>query len=103
MPTQIEFDTLDVLRQINKTLNNFLNNTDLNCTRPTFVWSIEHKPDLVVIKYNYQQDFSCFIKNIRLLHWDEFNNWWYAHKDFSDEIHSLIKSHFPEWKCIDKR
>lgn len=97
MSSQHEYGILEDLRQTR------LNLDELTCTRPEFIWLIEHKPDLVIIKYKYERDFACFIKSMQLLHWDEFNNWWYAHKDFSDTIYGLIKSHFPEWKCIDKR
>jgi len=76
---------------------------ELTCTRPDFVWSIEHMPDLVVIRYNYEHYFSQFIKNINILHWDEYNKGWYAHKDYSDTIYGIIKANYPEWKCIDKR
>jgi hypothetical protein len=103
MSNQIEHDMLSTLKQIYKKLDKLDKQNELNCTRPEFVWSIEHGPDVVIIKYIYDRDFSSFIKNIHFLHWDEYNKGWYAHKDFSDTVYNLLKGQFPEWKCIDKR
>jgi len=75
----------------------------LSCTRPEFIWSIEFLEQNVVIKYNYDRDFSRFIKHMKILCWDNYSNSWVAHKDFSDTVYSSICREFPEWRCIDKR
>jgi hypothetical protein len=100
MSTEFERQVLQMLKQINKKLKTY---EELSCTRPEFVWSIEHIPDTVLIKFNYDREFANFIRSLNVLHWDEYNKGWYAHKDFSYSIHSSISSAFPEWRCIDKR
>jgi hypothetical protein len=99
----IEGTVLEMVTEINKKLSVLVKDDHLSCTRPEFVWSIEILEQMVVVKYNYDRDFSRFIKSMGLLQWDKFSNSWIAHHDFSDTIYPLICRQFPEWRCIDKR
>jgi hypothetical protein len=101
--TPVEGTVLDKLNEINKKLDFLIKDDHLSCTRPEFVWSIEYLEQNVVIKYNYDRDFSRFIKSMNILCWDKYSNSWIAHSDSSDTIYSLICRQFPEWRCIDKR
>ena len=76
---------------------------ELTCTLPHFIWSIEYVNDIVLIKYNYDKEFSFFVKSINCLAWDSYFKGWFAHKDLEDEVYYSIKYRFPEWICIDKR
>ena len=75
----------------------------LTCTRPDFVWSIEHHAETVIIRYNHYESFAILIKSFSFLKWDTFIKGWVAHKDYSDFIYNTISSHYPEWECIDTR
>ena len=99
----IEGTVLDKLTEINKNLCLLLKDDHLSCTRPEFVWSIEHLEQTAVIKYNYDRDFARFIKTMNMLCWDKYSNSWVVHIDFSDIVYSSICRQFPEWRCIDKR
>jgi hypothetical protein len=108
MPSVIEISLNDNLYLIKQKLEEISvllkKNTELTCTRPEFVWSIEYNTnDSFLLKYNYDKNFSKLIKSFGCMIWDIYLEGWVAHRDFENTVIFNIKHNFPEWKCVDKR